>query len=131
MGEWHIESFHDKLRDECLNRELFASLREAQVVIEGWRCEYNQSRPHSSLGYQTPDEYASRQTNPVNGATRPQSLRRSPRHAFGGTKVLPRQCGKQQKLTTNQWRNYSFEVSHFWGQVSEFQLILRVDYSNP
>ena len=63
----HIESFHDTLRDECLNRELFGSLREAQVVIEGWRCEYNQSRPHSSLGYQTPDEYASRQTNPVNG----------------------------------------------------------------
>ena len=54
----HIESFHDKLRDECLNRELFGSLREAQVVIEGWRCEYNQRRPHSSLGYQTPEEYA-------------------------------------------------------------------------
>jgi len=67
----HIESFHDKLRDECLNRELFGSLREAQVVIEGWRCEYNQSRPHSSLGYQTPDEYASRQTNQVDGGYAP------------------------------------------------------------
>jgi len=54
----HIESFHDKLRDECLNRELFGSLREARVVIEDWRCEYNQRRPHSSLGYQTPEEYA-------------------------------------------------------------------------
>ena len=43
----HIESFHDKLRDECLNRELFSSLREAQVVIERWKCEYNQSRRHS------------------------------------------------------------------------------------
>ncbi|MEM7015579.1 MAG: integrase core domain-containing protein, partial [Verrucomicrobiota bacterium] len=32
--------------------------REAKVVLEGWRCEYNQERPHSSLGYQTPQEYA-------------------------------------------------------------------------
>jgi len=47
----HIESFHDKLRDELLNREVFASLLEAQVVIQQWRCEYNQNRPHSSLGY--------------------------------------------------------------------------------
>jgi len=56
----YIESFHDKLRDECLNRELFGSLLEAQVIIEGWRLEYNGLRPHSSLGYQTPDEFAAR-----------------------------------------------------------------------
>jgi putative transposase len=54
----HIESFHDKLRDECLNRELFGSLREAQIILEQWRNEYNDLRPHSSLGYQTPAEYA-------------------------------------------------------------------------
>jgi putative transposase len=54
----HIESFHDKLRDECLNRELFASLAEARVILEGWRVEYNTFRPHSSLGYQTPDQFA-------------------------------------------------------------------------
>jgi putative transposase len=56
----YIESFHDKLRDECLNRELFGSLIEAQVIIEQWRMEYNGLRPHSSLGYQTPDEFAAR-----------------------------------------------------------------------
>ena len=56
----YIESFHDKLRDECLNRELFGSLLEAQVIIEQWRLEYNGLRPHSSLGYQTPDEFAAR-----------------------------------------------------------------------
>ena len=67
----HIESFHDKLRDECLNRELFGSLREARVVIEQWRCEYNQRRPHSSLGYQTPEEYAARQTNQFVGGCAP------------------------------------------------------------
>ena len=54
----HIESFHDKLRDECLNRELFGSLLEAQIILEQWRNEYNDKRPHSSLGYQTPSEYA-------------------------------------------------------------------------
>ena len=54
----HIESFHDKLRDECLNRELFGSLLEARIILAGWRHEYNDLRPHSSLGYQTPAEYA-------------------------------------------------------------------------
>ena len=56
----HIESFHDKLRDECLNRELFGSLLEARIILEQWRAEYNDQRPHSSLGYLTPAEYARR-----------------------------------------------------------------------
>jgi putative transposase len=51
----HIESFHDKLRDECLNRELFGNLREARVILESWRVEYNERRPHSALGYRTPN----------------------------------------------------------------------------
>jgi len=50
----YIETFNGKLRDELLNGELFTSLREAQVVIEAWRREYNQVRPHSSLGYRPP-----------------------------------------------------------------------------
>ena len=54
----YIESFHDKLRDECTNRELFGSLEEAQVILEEWRKAYNESRPHSSLEYQTPEEFA-------------------------------------------------------------------------
>jgi transposase InsO family protein len=54
----HIESFHDKLRDECLNRELFGNLREVRVILESWRVEYNERRPHSALGYRTPNEYA-------------------------------------------------------------------------
>jgi transposase InsO family protein len=53
----YIESFHDKFRDECLNRELLATLTEARVIIESWRKEYNQMRPHSALGYLTPDEF--------------------------------------------------------------------------
>ncbi len=56
----YIESFHDKLRDECMNREVFGSLWEARVVIEQWHLYYNAERPHSSLGYQTPAEFAGR-----------------------------------------------------------------------
>jgi len=50
----YIESFNGKMRDELLDREVFTTLKEAQVLIEGWRREYNQLRPHSSLGYQPP-----------------------------------------------------------------------------
>lgn len=53
-----IESFHDKFRDECLQREWFQSLLEAQAVIEAWRVHYNTQRPHSSLGYKTPAAFA-------------------------------------------------------------------------
>ena len=48
------ESFNGKLRDECLNQEIFYSLKEAQVVIGQWRNHYNTKRPHSSLGYRPP-----------------------------------------------------------------------------
>ena len=50
----YCESFNGKLRDEFLNREIFYSLREAQVVIESWRVEYNTVRPHSALAYRPP-----------------------------------------------------------------------------
>ena len=53
-----IESFHDKFRDECLQREWFSSLLDAQVVITDWRLHYNTQRPHSSLGYKTPAAFA-------------------------------------------------------------------------
>ena len=51
------ESFNSKLRDECLNCEIFTSRAEARVIIEAWRREYNEFRPHSSLGYLTPKEF--------------------------------------------------------------------------
>ena len=50
----YVESFIGKLRDELLNREIFDTLLEVKVVIENWRREYNQFRPHSSLGYRPP-----------------------------------------------------------------------------
>ena len=51
------ESFNGKLRDECLNMEWFRSRTEAKIIIEAWRNHYNNERPHSSLGYQTPNEF--------------------------------------------------------------------------
>ena len=50
----YIESFNGKLRDELLNREIFTTLQEAKVLIEQWRREYNQVRPHSAKGYHPP-----------------------------------------------------------------------------
>jgi len=50
----YIESFNGKFRDELLNREIFTTLMEAKVLIESWRREYNEIRPHSSLGYRPP-----------------------------------------------------------------------------
>jgi transposase InsO family protein len=47
----YVESFNGKMRDELLDREIFTTLEEARVLITGWRKEYNQVRPHSSLGY--------------------------------------------------------------------------------
>lgn len=51
------ESFNGKFRDECLRMEIFGNLKEAEVVAEKWRKLYNGERPHSSLGYQTPNEF--------------------------------------------------------------------------
>jgi putative transposase len=50
----YCESFNGKLRDELLDREIFYTLKEAQVIIEKWRNEYNTFRPHSTLNYSPP-----------------------------------------------------------------------------
>ncbi len=59
------ESFNGKFRDECLSLEWFRSRAEAKVVIESWRRHYNEVRPHSSLGYLTPAEFAARMARPA------------------------------------------------------------------
>jgi putative transposase len=55
-----VESFHGKLRDECLNASWFGNLFEARAKIGAWKEEYNEERPHSSLGYLAPREFARR-----------------------------------------------------------------------
>ena len=54
----YIESFNGRFRDECLNTNWFISLKHARVIIEDWRQDYNEVRPHSSLQGSTPKEYA-------------------------------------------------------------------------
>ncbi len=53
-----IESFNGKLRDECLNENLFSSLDDAKSVLKDWKEDYNHHRPHSSLENLTPQEFA-------------------------------------------------------------------------
>jgi putative transposase len=58
MQNAHCESFHGRLRDECLNEHWFLGLADARQIVEAWRQDYNQERPHSALGYQTPAAFA-------------------------------------------------------------------------
>ena len=58
MQNGHVESFNGRFRDECLNASWFVNLADAKRKIESWRVEYNGERPHSSLAYRTPAEFA-------------------------------------------------------------------------
>lgn len=84
------ESFNGKFRDECLSLEWFRSRIEAKIIIETWRQHYNAVRPHSSLGYLTPNEFVAQQANTapgkatgrgaaVHGPSRPGPLHQPPR----------------------------------------------------
>ena len=52
-----VESFQGRLRDECLDRHWFLGLADARQTVEAWRQDYNHTRPHSALGYQSPEEF--------------------------------------------------------------------------
>jgi hypothetical protein len=65
----YAESFHSRLRDELLNAELFADVREAKALAAAWREEYNHARPHSSLGYVPPAVFAARCAAETRGET--------------------------------------------------------------
>ena len=70
LVEWHyiapgkpmqnafIESFNGRLRDELLNETLFTSLAQVRITLGCWRADYNDTRPHSQLGWKTPSEFA-------------------------------------------------------------------------
>ena len=68
----YAESFHSRLRDEFLALELFESLLAARKLTTAWRNDYNYHRPHSSLGYVTPTEYAARCAASVRASATPQ-----------------------------------------------------------
>jgi putative transposase len=58
-----IESFNGRFRDECLNEHWFSDIVHARKIINDWRQDYNECRPHSALNYQTPSEFAARWRN--------------------------------------------------------------------
>ena len=76
-----VESFHGRFRDECLDRHWFLSLVDARRTVEAWRIDYNRERPHSSLGYRTPEEFrrdfdgmaAERRQTPEHGLMQPRT----------------------------------------------------------
>lgn len=70
----HVESFNGKLRDECLNVSWFRNLWQARARIDAWRKEYNCERPHSSLGYQTPEAFRNACTPSLRNLEMPQIL---------------------------------------------------------
>jgi putative transposase len=88
MQNGYMESFNGKLRDECLNEHVFGSLAEARRIIEAWRVDYNEVRPHSSLGYLTPEEFASAWTEQASPRT-PQ-----PAAVLGRVKAKPSVAAK-------------------------------------
>ena len=70
----YVESFNSRIRDECLNINIFWSLAQARVVITDWKEDYNHRRRHSSLGYQTPVAFAAARPTPsASEATRTRS----------------------------------------------------------
>jgi transposase InsO family protein len=69
MQNGHVESFHGRLRDECLNASWFRTLNDVRCTLATWRQEYNCERPHSSLDYRTPNEF--RKTLEGRGAMAP------------------------------------------------------------
>src|SRR5713226_5682615 len=100
-----IESFNGKFRDECLNQNWFVDLREARKVIEAWRVDYNTVRPHSSLGYRTPDECAREaagkraveKTAPNGALEIPAGFPLSHRHGDGGPSLLALEVQNQTR----------------------------------
>ena len=66
MQNGYVESFNGKLRDECLNENMFETLIEAKILVERWRKDYNEQRPHSSLRGLTPEAYARQMERTIN-----------------------------------------------------------------
>jgi putative transposase len=108
----HVESFNGKLRDECLNVSWFRNLWHARVRIEAWRKEYNSARPHSSLGYQTPEAFRQAYAPSPRSLELPQTLAplkatlRAPAAALTGAAVCEPESNSEakQKNELNQNR---------------------------
>ena len=91
----YVESFNGKLRDELLNRELFLSVIEARVLLDQWRIEYNQKRPHGSLAWQTPAAYAAKIETLSTGVFPATPRAETP---FGAAPLTPSQHAEQPPI---------------------------------
>jgi putative transposase len=88
MQNGRVESFQGKFRDECLNVNWFRNLCEARAKVESWRKEYNQARPHSSLGYQTPEAFAAGAAPPASPPTLAGTFKRKETSTEGATNFV-------------------------------------------
>jgi len=96
----YVESFNGRLRDELLSRELFLSVPEARYVLDEWRQEYNERRPHSGIGWQTPARYAARSANePVPNSSRLQLGGFQPAGEVGTGSFATALCRAEQEPT--------------------------------
>ena len=86
----YVESFNGKFRDECLNENIFKNLDHAREVIENWRVDYNEQRPHSSLNKLTPSQFAA---NPHEGCF---TIENTANHQH---KIIPSLSQKTVQLT--------------------------------
>jgi len=83
----YVESFNGKLRDECLNEHWFDSVGHAREIVEKWRIDYNEVRPHYSLNQKTPSEYADEvAASPLGGSGKNQIIDQSTNNQHKSTK---------------------------------------------
>jgi putative transposase len=98
MQNGHVESFHGRLRDECLNANWFRTLNDVRKTLEAWKQEYNWERPHSSLAYRTPGEFGK-----IAGYANVESKLRFPHlHSHdGGCEVISQPKQNRESLVMN------------------------------
>jgi putative transposase len=115
MQNGHVESFHGRLRDECLNANWFRTLNDVRSTLAAWRREYNCERPHSSLDYRTPEEFRAG-LNSARGYVRCGKQRTLP------TSPQPRLRRRDILAAKPNPRNSSYQWMSIRGQVSRYRM---------
>ncbi|GAB7553327.1 hypothetical protein NRB_28330 [Novosphingobium sp. 11B] len=119
MQNGYVESFNGRMRDELLNETLFLSLDHARVVIAAWAEDYNQERPHSSLGYETPAAFAAELNKQW-----PASLR--PTGSAAQAIAQPALMRNRLPGSNPDWRKSGGHVRTYFGEIEfEFERLLR------
>jgi putative transposase len=103
----YSETFNSRLRDELLDREVFESLKEAKVIVEDHRLEYNHRHPHSSLGYRTPAEFVATCPRPDPASLHPTEARSNPDPVL--TEPLEQRTGAGQSYRLSPARNHDHD----------------------